>query len=132
LLNNPQFSQAMQGQVMGDIGSGTATLQTDNGLTDIPFGALMNTLVELGQQAAEESVRMGSEESDKYLKDKGGNYRLDDPSNPEERAAHVMDLFREDFEWKSTKAIDAEMEEESFTEPYDPLTEWFVSAGMMQ
>lgn len=127
-MNNPQFSQAMMGQVLGDIGNGNATVQQGNELVDIPFGALMNTLVELGQQASEESVKTGGHESDKYLRDKEGNYRVDDPSNPEERASAVMELFREDYEWRNKNIEESQKETDT---SYDPLTEWLISAGMV-
>ncbi len=117
----------MLGQVAGDVGNGNATVLQDYGMAEIPFGALMNTLVELGQQAAEESVRSGGQESERYLMDSEGNYRVDDPSNPEDRAKAVMDMLRKDFELR----MGNDQIEEEATEPYDPMTAWLISAGMV-
>ncbi len=130
----------MLGQVMGNIGSGSATVQQGNGMVDIPFGALMNTLTELGQQAAEESVRMGDQESERYLMDSAGNYRVDDPSNPEQRASAVMDMLREDFEWRTRNAQESQaafeaqeaFESQEAVKSYDPVTAWLISAGMVR
>lgn len=127
LISNPQFLQAMIGQSMGNVGNGNISVQQGSDFVDIPFGAMMNTLIELGQQAAEESVRAGGDESEKYLMDSAGNYGVEDPSNPEERARYVMEMLREDHEWRNRQ----EEETEVLSEAFDPVTEWLIHAGMV-
>lgn len=133
LLSNPQLLQAVMGQTLGNVGNGNASVQLQNSVETIPFGAMMNTLSELAQRAAEESLRTGSMESENYLTDNYGNYRIGDPSNPEERADAVMELLREDYRWRN--GISSEEEEnyiENHDKALDPLTEWLVSAGMVR
>ncbi len=128
LISNPQFIQALLGQLLGALGNGSAPVQQSNSVETVPFGALMTTLSELAQQAAEASVRAGGEESERYLMDSAGYYRVDDPSNPEERANVVMALLREDYQIRRTAP---EQYAES-TSGYDPVTSWLVDAGIVR
>lgn len=128
LVGNPQFWQALLGQVLGATGNSNATPQQANKTESIPFGAMMTTLAELAQQAAEESVRTGTEESENYLLDSYGDYKVADPSNSEERSGLVMEMLREDYEWRN-RTNEIQSWEESHN---DPMTEWLMSAGLMR
>lgn len=130
LLSNPQLIQALLGQVMGNSGTGTARVTANNQVQTIPFGALMNTVSELAQRAAEESILTGSTESDNYLMDSPGNYSIDDPSSPEQRADAVMQLLREDYE--ANHVAEAADDYDEWDDQADPVGEWLASAGMIR
>jgi hypothetical protein len=127
MIANPQFLQAILGQVLGSAGQGAATVTSAAGQqTAIPFGALMNSLSELAIRAAEESVRTGSYESESYLQDSYGDYTVDDPSDPAQRADAVLDLLNESYH------IHSYADQEENDDAYDGLTEWFVRSGMVR
>lgn len=130
-LNSPQLIQSILGQVLGNVGNGSATVEQPNAVEVIPFGAMMNTLSELAQRAAFESVRSGSMESESYLMDSHGGYRVEDPSNPEERADAVMELLAEDYNMRNNTTGIEEPVGESLSFQRESLTEWLVKAGMV-
>lgn len=130
LLSNPQLIQALMGQVMGNSGTGTARVTANNQVQTIPFGSLMNTVSELAQRAAEESILTGSPESDNYLMDSQGNYSIDDPSSPEQRADAVMHLLREDYE--AHHGVEAVDNYDAWGDHEDPVGEWLTSAGLIR
>lgn len=126
LLANPQLIQALLGQVMGGVGNNSALVRQAGQPASIPFSALMNTVSELAQRAAEESAGIGEAESTDYLTDAYGNYRLNDPSDTAERADVVMQLLS-----AQTARQQSTWREEEPESGNDPLTEWLVSAGMI-
>lgn len=131
LLNNPQLIQALLGQVLGRVGNGSASAQTTTQQTPIPFGALMNTISELAERAAEESIQTGSYASESYLMNGVGQYRVMDPSSREQRADAVMELLNEDYYYRrSSSAVQYPSSQEDAG--YDQVSEWLVSAGLIK
>jgi hypothetical protein len=131
LLNNPALIQALLGQVLGRAGNGTPTVQTANQPMPIPFAALMNTVSELAERAAKESIIAGSYESESYLVNTNGQYRVSDPSSREQRADAVLELLNEDYYYrKSTSSAQAEQNTDAIE--YDQVSEWLISAGMIK
>lgn len=132
MLANPQVLQALLGQVLGNVGNGKAIVQNNGKAAAIPFGALMNTMSELAQQAAIESISNGDEESERYLMDANGDYLVNDPSNPEERADAVMQLLEQDYHLYLTNTAQEDENEEENDYAFDSVTEWLLNAGMIR
>lgn len=135
LMANPQMLQAILGQVLGNFGqSGTVARSAQGILRQIPFGALMNSLSELALRAAEESVRAGDFESEDYLIDNHGNYRIDDPSDAAQRADAVVRLLNEQYDglYDNIEFQD-DFDDEDYDEhpTYDSVTEWLIEADMI-
>jgi hypothetical protein len=88
-LQNPQLLQSILGQLMGAAGRGAQPVGASG--ASAPFGAFMNTLSVLANQAASESV--ADSESTTYMYDEQGHL-LGDPASPEERAAVLLQQLR--------------------------------------
>lgn len=88
-LQNPQLLQSILGQLMGS--AGRSETPVGNGGATAPFGAFMNTLGVLANQAASESLVESPNAS--YLYDSQGRL-LADPNSPEERAAALLGHLR--------------------------------------
>ncbi len=130
LLANPQLLQAILGQVMGQAGQGAASVQTPAGPpAQIPFAALMNSVSELAQRAAEESVQGGGDESEGYILNPDGSYTVADPSNAGQRADRVAQLLNGQPIAQRQPSESSPFGRES---QHDDLTEWLVSAGMVR
>jgi hypothetical protein len=125
LLSNPQLIQSLLANLMGTQGpQAGATVQQPSGqTTQIPFGALMSTLSECAMRAAEESVANGGYETEDYLQNHQGRYLIADSSDPGEHADYVLGLLNDNYSYPANAA------QESY---HDPLTEWFVAAGMIK
>ena len=149
LLNNPRLLQSLLAQVTGGKrAESSVTLMVDGEPKEATFGAFMNALSHLAQKAAAEAHIPGKEEIPSYLLDESNNLAVD-PGNPGARAEHLLQLLQADYtevfleedevEYESQEAYDypeyAEdypyYEEEEQAPRYDPMTEWFVQAGMM-
>lgn len=126
LLGNPQMLQALLGQVLGTAGNNTANIAS-NPQQSIPFGGMMSTLSELALRAAEESVRLGNSESENYLRDGYGNYRMSETDNPATHADIVMGILEEDHAWRTAENI-----EDNYENEYDSVTSWFIEAGLVR
>lgn len=118
-LQNPAFLQSMLGQVLGKAGSSSVPVGQQG--TSAPFGAFMNALSTLADQAAAEAnAREDSQGTPSYLLDKKGNF-LCDPAVPEERAQVLIEQLHE--------AYPAEVDDD---EEGEALTEWFSEAGLLE
>lgn len=117
-LQNPAFLQSMLGQVLGKAGSSSVPVGQQG--TSAPFGAFMNALSTLANQAAAEAnAREDSQETPRYLLDKKGNF-LCDPAVPEERARVLIEQLSDGY------TVEADDEGE------DDLTEWFMESGLLE
>lgn len=125
LLSNPQLIQTLLAQLLGgQQQAGFTVQQPGKPTTTIPFSEVMSTLSECAMRAAEASVAMGGYESEDYLMGSGGRYLVSDVTDASERADYVLDLMNNAYPVPE----DAEPE----YSPYDPLTEWFLDAEMIQ
>jgi hypothetical protein len=95
LLKSPELLQSLLTQLLGNAGARAVPV----GPEQVPatFGAFMNALSVLANQAASESVAWYGDateaESGEYLRDDHGSY-LYDPAVPEERAAALVAHLR--------------------------------------
>lgn len=108
----------MLGQVLGKAGHSSVPVGQQG--ASAPFGAFMNALSTLANQAAAEAnAREDSQGTPRYLLDKTGNF-LCDPAVPEERAGVLLRQLNEGY------PAEANDEEE------DDLTEWLLESGLME
>ncbi len=87
-LQNPQLIRSILGQLMGSAGQSTQPVGASG--SGAPFGAFMNALGVLANQAA---AAAAEDDSSEYLYDSEGHL-LADPSSPEERAAVLLAELR--------------------------------------
>lgn len=121
LIQNPALLQSLLGQVLGPAGRSAVPVGTQG--VPAPFGAFMNALSTLANQAASEaSERMageGAAETPAYLLDAEGNLRCD-PAVPEERARVLMERLLEGY-----------LTEASGRRMGDSVSAWLAEAGLM-
>jgi len=124
LMQNPALMQSLLGKVLG--GRGTVQMATPRrgGQSKVNFGSLMNLLGQLSTQAALEANGQ-MEETPTYLQDQHGNFLTENIHDEEERAEILLEVLYENT--MNNYAFD-----EYETTTYDPLTEWFVEAGMVE
>jgi hypothetical protein len=117
-LQNPALLQSILGQILGPAGRSSVPVGQQGTLA--PFGAFMNALSALANQAAVEVNARITEQEDaetipEYLLGNDGK-PLCDLAVPEERAQCLLERLRESY-------FDEAEDEE------DELTEWFRNAG---
>lgn len=93
LIQNPALLQSLVGQLMGGAGGGTVPVGAQG--TPAPFGAFMNAVGVLANQAASEAQTYGgeSESVPAYLVSPSGE--VADPTIPESRARALLERLQE-------------------------------------
>jgi len=124
LLQNPALMQSLLGKVLG--GSGAVQMATPRrgGQSNVNFGSFMNLLGQLSTQAAIEANGQ-ADQAPTYLQDQYGNFLTENIHDEEERAEVLLEVLYEN-------TINNYAFDEYETTDYDPLTEWFVEAGMVE
>ena len=130
LLNNPHLSRAVLGQANGAVGRSTVPVRAGGRSHQIPFGAFLNALVQLAQLAAIEATDAGGS-SGSYLTDSEGSYTYD-PAAPEQRAEALLALLAAEYEENAALPDEQEADYAEAGPDYDPLTEWFLSSGLIR
>lgn len=124
LIQNPALLQSLIGQILGPAAQQTVPAGSQG--IQLSFPALMNALASLAGKAAQEAAEaypgVESVETTAYLVDPSGNFIVD-PADPDARAQRVMELLREDYLAESYEPAGGS---------YDPLTEWFIEANLME
>src|SRR4029077_10300483 len=97
LLQHPALLQSVLGQVLGQAGQGAVPVGSQGAAA--PFGAFMNTLSVVANQAAAEAESAiaveSAEEIPEYLRDARGNLLCADPALPESRAEALLAQLRD-------------------------------------
>jgi len=132
LLQNPALLQSLLGQVLGPPGLNAVPVGQQG--KPAPFGAFMNTVAELANQAAMEanSAQAGAEETPYYLLDSAGNFRCDDPAVPEERARVLLEQLREEYFAEAYDGDDEGYLTEADDDDENGLVEWLMEAGLVE
>ncbi|MGB7292642.1 MAG: hypothetical protein WBD99_10760 [Thermodesulfobacteriota bacterium] len=126
-LQNPKLLQSVLGQVLGPAGRSSVPVGPKG--APAPFGAFMNALSNLANQAAlEANAREDAQETPRYLLDDEGEFKCD-PAVPEERAQVLVEQLREDY---FAEADDEDDPAGADDEEEDGLAEWFVEAGLVE
>jgi len=131
-LQHPALLQSMLGAALG--GAGARAVAAGPNATPVPFGAFMNALSVLANQAASEAEGFGEpdeSEATAYLRDASGEFRYD-PAVAEERAGALLALLGAHETHHGS--VDAGWTGESYDngDAREGIDDWFARAGLLR